>query len=140
MPHPREAAPERATGLTGACAAPAHERRRTLRVAAEFPIEYAGPVFRGSGTVHDISLTGALIVGAQPQLVAGGEVSLRFSFFPDSLPLEIEANIVRETETGFAVAFRHLKPRVKGACRIGITKLAALYEDESDTTLLRTDC
>ena len=118
----------------------ARDRRRTRRVPVGFLAEYECNDGQGKGTVRNISLTGAWVEVADLEPVSGGEVLLRLSFFPNSLPVEVRAHVVRATAIGFAVAFVGLTARVKGVLKLAISKLAALHEDEGDseTTLLST--
>ena len=81
-------------------------RRIKPRVSVRFRAEYSGWNLDGSGVVRNVSETGAMIDPAQPPLVAGGRIKLRFSFFEDSLPVEIGAVVAwifANEEGGFRI-------------------------------------
>ena len=80
------------------------ERRTTRRFLLRVPVEYenGGP---GSGTLWDISESGARI-GEVSRLVAPGTMlTLRFSFFAGSFDVPLRGETVRRTDCGFAVRF-----------------------------------
>lgn len=89
------------------------QEHRARRIGARFQTDFVGKQVEGTGTVRNISLTGALIEDCSPLLIGGGDVRLTFSFFEGSLPVEVRAKTVRETKTGFAVQFVGMHPRVK---------------------------
>jgi hypothetical protein len=100
------------------------ELRRTRRIAVCFRAEFSGRHVRGSGTVQNISLSGALIEEANPLLLTGAEIVLRFPFFHDSLPVELPARVVRETAAGFGVHFRPLASRLHRVLTLAISRVA----------------
>ncbi|MEE9281720.1 MAG: PilZ domain-containing protein [Myxococcota bacterium] len=117
------------------------------RASVRFRVDYTGPTFEGHGTVLNISRTGALIEDADRLLMTGSEIKLRFSFFQDSVPIEIPAQVVRETDRGFGVRFTKLTPRTRSVLGMAIAKLrqsledaegAAILSDDDDITLLKT--
>ena len=122
---------------------PAQNRRRKLRIGVRFRAEFHGRRAQGGGVVLNISESGALIGEAQPLLVAGGRIRVRFSFLEDSLPVELPAKVVRETEDGFAISFLDTEPRTKNLLRIAISRarrrIQELEEmpgaDDEDNTL-----
>ena len=89
------------------------------------PVEFSGRHVRGRGFIRNISESGALVEDAQPLVVSGGRVRLRFSFFQDSLPVEIPATVVRETPIGFAVQFAGLDARLKSVLALVIARIRA---------------
>ena len=107
---------------------------RATRVGVKFPVEFSGRQNRGAGSgfVSNISSTGALLEDADALLVGGAEITLRFSFFEDSTPVEIRAVVTRETEQGFAVHFLEMSPRVRAVLRIAINRLARATNDDDD--------
>lgn len=115
---------------------PGDEAPRPRRIPVRFTAEYSGRGVEGSGTVRNISHSGALIEQAEPLLIAGGDVRLRFSFFESSLPVEIRAKVVRETDQGFAVRFVELTPRITAVLKLAIARSLEDSDDE-DSTLLR---
>ena len=91
-----------------------------------------------------VSASGALLEDAEPLLLSGGKINLRFSLVQDALPIDVAAEVVRETETGFAVRFTSMDARVKAVLRTAISKAIRelegagddLDDDDDDKTLL----
>jgi c-di-GMP-binding flagellar brake protein YcgR len=86
---------------------------------------------QGSGTLHDISMTGARVEEASIQLKPGTRLRLEFAPRADCLPVEIGAEVVRETGNGFAVEFSALDPRLKRLLRSLIDKAEEAPTDPS---------
>ncbi len=91
----------------------------------------------------NVSATGALLENAEPLLISGGKIRLRFSLAQDAIPVDVAAEVVRETETGFAVRFTRMDARFKAVLRasisIAIRELEIVgddLDDEDDKTLL----
>ena len=84
------------------------EKRAAPRVKLRGPTEYRNSGIEGHGTVWDISASGALIEDASALIEQGERIGLRSSFFPGSFDIELRADVVRHTETGFAVQFVEL--------------------------------
>ena len=97
--------------------------RKKQRINVRFGADYHGRRISGSGVVTNISESGALIDEAEPLLVSGGRIRLRFSFYDGSLPIEIGAVVVRPTETGFAVRFTGLDARLRSLLAMAVAKL-----------------
>ena len=98
------------------------DARSTRRVDVELRAEYSGEGVSGNGTVRNISLGGAMIAGPLPADAEGSELRVRFAFFADSVPIEVRALIVRETEHGFAVRFVGLNGRVRALLGFAIAR------------------
>jgi hypothetical protein len=82
-------------------------------------MEYTSGSVRGQGTIWDISASGARIEDASVPVEQGATLGLRSSFFPGSFEVELKADVVRYTETGFAVKFVELgEPQVEFLRRI----------------------
>ncbi len=116
-------------------------KRAGDRARVRFRAEYRARGVDGSGFVRNISHSGALIDPAEPPLLAGGTLKLRFSFFEDSLPVEVKAEVVRETKTGFGVRFTEMDPRLRGIIKQAISRARSLRmpgddEDDEERTLL----
>jgi hypothetical protein len=105
------------------------EKRTARRIRVRFRARYKGRNVTGSGLVRNISISGALIDPAEPPLLAGGEVRVRFSFFEDSLPVELKALVARETASGFAVRFTEVSPRVLSLLRLAVSRAEQDTED-----------
>jgi hypothetical protein len=99
------------------------EARSSRRVDVEFSAEYASAGGSGNGTVRNISLGGALIDSPTPVDVECGELRIRFAFFPDAVPIEVRALVVRETEGGFAVRFVGLNGRIRALLGFALARL-----------------
>lgn len=109
--------------------------RRKPRASVRFKVEYRGPTYEGTGTVLNISKSGALIADADRLLMTGSEITLRFSFFEDSVPVEVPAEVVRETERGFGVSFTKVNPRTRSVLGMAISRLRQsgfLGDDDED--------
>jgi hypothetical protein len=121
------------------------DKRASQRIHVRFPVTFTSHSTEGTAYAQNISVTGALLEEADPPLLAGGKIRLRFSLFPDSLPIEIEAEVVRETEAGFAVRFSDLEVRSREVLRRAIVKalnaaadrlVPFVDDEEEDRTLL----
>ncbi len=117
-------------------AAKRRENRAAPRIQTRFGVEYSAKTCEGTGTIRSISSSGALIEPAEPPLLAGGEVRLRFSFFENSLPIEFTAEVVRETETGFGVRFSGMSARHREFLKRAISKVRT-GEDASESVIRR---
>jgi hypothetical protein len=71
-------------------------------------MEYTNGSVRGEGTVWDISASGARIENASEPVSQGTTLGLRSSYYPGSFGVELKGDVVRHTETGFAVQFVQL--------------------------------
>jgi hypothetical protein len=86
------------------------ERSRAVRVSAEHPrvpgsVTFVAGVIQGSGTIFDISATGAHIYRPTKGLPKGAVADLFFLQPETSRKLHAVGQVVRITETGFAVQF-----------------------------------
>ena len=85
-------------------------------VAARY--ELSGPVeFRcddqvGTGTVWNVSASGALVERTSTVVESGTPLRLRLSYYPGSFEIELPSEVVRTTPTGFAVRFTDLDARI----------------------------
>ncbi len=86
------------------------ERRGSPRYKLIAPVTYRGVNIDGSGTVANISASGALIEPASPSVRPGISLGVRISCFPGSFGVELPSEVVRATDSGFAVCFKELKP------------------------------
>ena len=69
------------------------------------PVLYKGAKGRGEGIIWDISTTGLRVEVASARLKPGMHLHLKFSYSDESEPVFAAAEVVRATETGFAVRF-----------------------------------
>ena len=85
------------------------ERRNIPRYGVHLPVLFNGDR-EGSGTVHDLSVNGCLIV-SPTQVKHGDSLSLWLSLPHDAVPILIEGAEVRwSTEGRFGVCFMTLQP------------------------------
>jgi hypothetical protein len=88
----------------------------------------------GWGTLSVISVTGARIDDASPRLKPGELVRVMFTLMEKCLPVSVRAKVVRETETGFAIEFVGLEPRLKHMIQMAIAQAAPADRGEEDDT------
>ncbi len=87
------------------------ERRAAPRYRLSIPASYRSEAFNGTGLVHNISTSGALIEEATRLPTQGAALQIRLLALrtilrldgPNSLNLDSE--VVRRTDTGFGVCF-----------------------------------
>ena len=84
------------------------ERRPAPRFALRAPVEFRGGDITGHGTIENISASGALVEGVSPPVPQGTALGLQPSYYPGSSEVELWAEVVRTTDTGFAVRFINL--------------------------------
>ncbi len=76
------------------------------------PVAYSGSDLEGGGSLANISISGALIEPASPSVAPGTRLSLLVPYFlrahVELRSVELPAEVVRETDTGFAVLFKEL--------------------------------
>ncbi len=83
---------------------PVHARMR-FRFKLPRPVFYTVEDTTAEGVLCDISTGGAMIETKDDRLKAGERTILRFQLFDDSEQIEVEMEVVRETEVGFAGRF-----------------------------------
>ncbi len=101
------------------------------RVSVQFSVDFSNRYCHGTGTVQNISSSGALIEEVDPPLLSGGKIALSFTPFDDSKPIELRATIVRETDTGFAVEFDELDVPTYKILRTTICEAIHRSQEES---------
>jgi hypothetical protein len=87
-------------------------RRPATRYSLRAPASYRCDAFEGVGEVQNISRSGLLLERCSAPAREGLTVWLRASYFPGSTEVPIESQVVRTTESGFAVRFVNLTPVV----------------------------
>ena len=105
--------------------------RKASRVEVRFDAEYSGRSVQGTGVVLNISASGALIEDADPPLLSGGEVTLKFSLYEGSVALTVRAIVTRETDRGFGVKFIEMNPRTRKVLKMSIAKALRLAQGSS---------
>jgi c-di-GMP-binding flagellar brake protein YcgR len=73
---------------------------------------WAGRV-EGRGVLYDLSIGGARIDEAAPQMPAGTEIGLTFALREDDSPIQIRGEVVRETPDGFGVKFTEVNEQLR---------------------------
>ncbi len=86
------------------------ERRRVRLL--DRVVFWSGRV-EGAGSLRDLSISGARVDDASAKLKPGTKVELTWGLRENGSPLRIPANVVRETDTGFAVEFLDLSAEVR---------------------------
>jgi hypothetical protein len=120
------------------------DRRASQRVRVRFPVTFTGRNIQGCAFARNISVSGALLEDAEPLLITGGRIRVRFSLFPESLPIEATAIVVRETENGFAIRFVDMDGRFRSVLRRAIKMALSASpgggdDDDEERTLLDID-
>jgi PilZ domain-containing protein len=100
------------------------ERSRAVRISAEHPrvpgtVTFVAGAISGSGTIFDISATGAHVYRPTKDLAKGAVADLFFLQPETGRKLHAVGQVVRHTDSGFAVRFlrieRELEALVLGA-------------------------
>ncbi len=86
----------------------ASERLQARRYEFSGPVEFRGDEGLGTGTIWNVSASGALIERASAIVERGTPLQLRVSYYPGSFEIELPSEVVRTTPTGFAVRFTSL--------------------------------
>jgi hypothetical protein len=108
------------------------EGRRAGWVSARLRTDFTCRYGNGTGVIRSISASGVVIEQAEPRLVVGDEVRLRFSLLEDTLPIEIRANVTEGTETGFEAEFHGLSVRTRKLLRMAISKALSRADENDD--------
>ena len=80
------------------------EKRLARRFLLRVPVEYENGV-PGSGTLWNVSESGARIEEVSRLVEPGSSLTLRFSFFVGSFDVPLRGETVRAIDWGFAVRF-----------------------------------
>lgn len=86
----------------------ASERPQARRYELSGPVEFRSDEGLGTGTIWNVSASGALIETASAIVERGTPLRLRVSYYPGSFEVELPSEVVRTTPTGFAVRFTSL--------------------------------
>lgn len=88
------------------------------RYEVRAPVVYRGTNLQGGGKIANMSTSGALIEPASCAVSPGTPLRILISYSPDKTEprsLELTSQVVRTTESGFAVAFRGAQTRIHPA-------------------------
>ena len=103
------------------------EKPAATRYDLSGPVEFRHNDQVGTGTVWNVSASGALVERASIPVDSGSPLRMRFSYYPGSFEIEVPSEVVRTTPTGFAVRFidldassRRLLARILFRCESGI--------------------
>ena len=88
------------------------ERRTEGRVQTRFESLYSSGRSEGTGTLADISHSGALLVGASSKPEIGKALRI-YVFVQPVSPFELIGTVVRHTEDGFAIEYPTLTDEVR---------------------------
>ena len=112
------------------------DQQRAPRASVCFVAQYGGKRIDGTGSLCNLSRTGALVEPAEPTVPPGARLKLEFRGLGSSI--ELAAEVVRRTDAGFAVRFADVDAETLARLRLEIAEAAArdlLGEDEDESTL-----
>ncbi len=101
------------------------ERRDPQRFTLRIPVDYEISSSQGKGLLWDISTSGARVEQASLAVELGTEITLMLAFFPGATPVSLRGEIVRQTESGFALKFHPLEGRVQLLLNVALPRAAA---------------
>lgn len=108
-------------------------RRSAPRYVLKVPVEILLLGGRGTGTVWDMSTSGARIEHSSCEPVEGERAALQMSFFPGSLPVQLAGTVIRKTELGgFCVHFESLNPRTRQILVRALPKVSSVRADSQE--------
>jgi hypothetical protein len=87
-------------------------RRRGSRVPTRFESLYSAGRSEGTGTLADISYSGALIASASLKPEIGKPLRI-YVFVQPVAPFELVGTVVRHTDDGFAIEYDSLREEVR---------------------------
>ena len=79
--------------------------RKGVRTRIEFEVLYSAARREGSGTLKDLSPTGALVEDASFQPDVGEPVRAHLFPYADTRPVALIGEVTRHTKRGFAIVF-----------------------------------
>lgn len=88
------------------------DRRSSGRIQTRFELLYSAGRNEGTGTLADISYSGAMIEGATLKPELGKQLRL-YVFVQPVAPFEVVGTVVRHTDTGFAISYPTLSEEVR---------------------------
>ncbi len=95
---------------------------------------YTADGVEGRGVLTDLSVTGARIKKATDRMATGTRIKLLIAVREDCFPMEIEAEVVRDTASGFAIEFSDVDSRLKNFLEFVVTQSVERGEDDEDDT------
>ncbi len=101
------------------------ERREPQRYQLRIPVDYESSGRQGKGLLWDISTSGARVEQASLSVEPGTEITLMLAFFPGATPVSLPGEIVRQTESGFALKFLPLEGRVRLLLKVALPRAVA---------------
>ena len=115
---------------------PIRDRRSAPRFIFQVPVLLRVGHQSGRGKVHDMSSTGARIENANLEPTEGAKIRLGFRFFENSPPIELNADVVRKTQSGgFCVHFRAVDQRTRRALTTLLPKLGSGRFEQVDSRM-----
>ena len=112
-------------------------RRSAPRYEFRTPVAILSSYRKSEGMLWDMSTAGARIEKVDLEPMEGERLSIEFSFFPGSPPVQLAGNVVRRTETGgFAIEFSRMSSRMHQILCCLLPKVASgrIEEEESGET------
>ncbi len=95
---------------------------------------YTADGIEGRGVLTDLSVTGARIKKATDRMATGTRITLLIAVREDCFPMEIKAEVVRDTASGFAIEFSDVDSRLKKFLEFVLTQAVDRGEDDEDDT------
>lgn len=88
------------------------DRRRSPRFRTRFDSLISATNAEGAGLLDEISYAGARLEGTSIQPPIGSKVTL-YIFVQPVAPFELQGQVARHTETGFAVLYELFDPEIR---------------------------
>ncbi len=98
------------------------QRREPQRYELRIPVDYQSSGSQGKGLLWDISTSGARIEQASVSMQLGTEITLMLAFLPGATPVSLRGEVIRQTESGFAVKFLPLEGRVRLLLKVALPR------------------
>jgi hypothetical protein len=86
---------------------------------------YLAGALSGRGVLYDLSMAGARIDRVSQRMAPGSQIYLAFAEPQSCRTAQIAAEVVRETDTGFAVVFAGLGRRARRLLTLAISRAIA---------------
>ena len=110
------------------------ERRIASRERLPAHAFFSADGLEGRGVLRDLSVKGARIDKASRVLAPGTRIRLLLAVREDCFPMEIEAEVVRETKSGFAIEFAEGDPRLRAYLEFAVSSVAERATDDDEDT------
>ncbi len=99
---------------------PPQANRINDRVRRRAQVYFSSARSEGAGYIVDLSLSGAQIETSARRIERGDKMLLTFNVGPEASLIDIRAEVVRQTDDGFALQFKDLDPDVEAVLRAAL--------------------